>query len=188
MTFCNLNYSGYGDITPKKNNGKVFLVFYGGFGIPLMVWLLAFFAQIQTICAQKLAAKLKCTDSKRKIRLSEEGLVVILSLLPILPIAAMGVCLIWFRTGWSKIDCFYYWFCTVTTIGFGDLTIPNHKAGFIFPWILAKLANLAVVAGAVNSFVFWLQKKKLPKLGRSKKKMRIDDINSVKVTEFDGIQ
>ena len=173
-------FTGYGDITPQTNEGKLFLVFYGAIGISLMVLLLTFGAQIETLFIQHFVKKINACRKKNQqdseICENEEFLVFVVSLLLMIPVGAVAIVIIKLRTNWSVINSLYFWFCTVTTIGFGDFVIPNHKATNIIQWLLLKVITLGAMAGVINSFAIWLQKKRmLPKLKRFKKKLQISE-------------
>lgn len=156
-----------------------------------MVWLLACTGQIQTFFLNKLVRKvqsLRCSKRRSSdICVNNECLVFLLSVLALVPNAFLGTLVVWFRTRWSVIDCVYFWFCTVTTIGFGDLTVNNSKAAYLLPWMLTKIVSISVVAGAVNSMSVWLLRRKPPKLRRFREKVRINEEKCVTVKEMDDI-
>ena len=139
-----------------------------------MVLLLAFCAQMQTTLIHALVKKLNIHKERRKRNNGnskyDEYKVFFFSIILLIPVEVVAVLLVFKRTNWSAINCMYFWFCTVTTIGFGDLVVPDHEAATVVPWLLMKTLTLAVMAGVINSLAVVLQKRKIPKVRCSKKK------------------
>ena len=168
-----ISCAGYGDTAPKTNEGKMFLVLYGVPGISLMFLLLACFAKLQTASFRKLVKVLKINKERNNNAnsISSDLTVFVLSVLFLIPVGVLGVFLVRLKTNWSTVNCLYYWFCTVTTIGFGDLVIQRQDPGAIVFWLIMKTLTLGVMAGVINSLTFLLQKRRMPKLRCSKKNL-----------------
>ena len=138
-----------------------------------MVLLLACFAKLQTASFHKLVKVLKINKERNNNAnsISSDLTVFLLSVLLLIPVGIIGVAIVMKKTKWSTVNCIYYWFCTVTTIGFGDFVVQHQKAGTIVFWLLMKILTLGVMAGVINSFTFLLQKRRMPKMRCSKKNL-----------------
>ena len=168
-TLCAAVFLGYGDVTPKTNRGKILLIFFAGVGIPLTLWLLALCGQIQTAFHCKVVRFISKTVARlRQKRDNADGntkiLAIGVTLVYIFVTGIISIFLIQPESKWSYVDCTYYWFCTVTTIGYGDLTIRPHAMGNILYWLILKILGLALMAGFINSCQQFLQEARLKKL------------------------
>ena len=113
-------------MTPATTGGKFFVIVFAVCGIPLTLFLLSVFIEKFSSVTNKLQQCL----SKR------EGLVASMSWLWYISIFLALVLVFFFfipsaiiyhlESGWSYLDCFYYCFVSLTTIGFGDY-VPGRN-------------------------------------------------------------
>ena len=112
--------TGYGDIVPETDGGKLFLIPFAIIAIPshmLAVATLGFiisdgFSNLESFITRKILKKPKRHSSHKFAFV----MVVILSIVWI----AMGACVHKFEHNWRLIDGLYFAFVTYSTIGYGD--------------------------------------------------------------------
>lgn len=139
---------GYGNIHPCAVGGKIFVIIYGMFGIPLALLVLdnlgrmmatyANFVWIKVIIACRSVREYCCEKKESKQRekgraltkISEtndvfQGLPISVGIL--ITIAWVLICATCFFEieNWYFGDAVYFMFISVTTIGFGDI-VPQH--------------------------------------------------------------
>ncbi|XP_063993064.1 TWiK family of potassium channels protein 9-like isoform X5 [Diachasmimorpha longicaudata] len=125
---------GYGNVVPSTEWGRVFCIFYAFIGIPLTLTAIAawgkLFAEAVNNIADKLGRKLpafltRLIPSNNTGRRSLGALAAIVLLFVYLSCGA-AMFVIW-EDDWNFFDGFYFWFVTMTTIGFGDLVPKKPK-------------------------------------------------------------
>lgn len=119
---------GYGHLAPKRQGGRLFLIFFALFGIPLNLLTLQSVGEhinygIHLIikCFEKVVLK-KETPAHQHIKCFAINLLLITLWLP------LGGIMYYYsekKIGWTFLDCVYYCFVALSTIGFGDL-VPNE--------------------------------------------------------------
>ena len=128
--FISLNFSffmtGYGHLAPKTQEGRLFLIFFALFGIPLNLLTLQSIGEhinygIHLIIKyfEKVALQRE-TPTNEHIKCFTINLLLITLWLPL-----GGVMYYYSETEWTFLDCVYYCFVALSTIGFGDL-VPNE--------------------------------------------------------------
>jgi potassium channel subfamily K len=163
---------GYGDVTPKTNDGKIFTIFYAFYGIVTIGMALgrlasAFLDRQKSIAKNASRKLLQNVDKaavdtsggkshlpssmpkKKKTYLKWVRLIfnksnkaIVLAILPIFVSIGCGL-IIGAIEGWPILDCFYYTIITITTIGFGDLS-PSTTAGKIVAIFYLPLSVISV--------------------------------------------
>lgn len=148
---------GYGDLTPKTSEAKLFYIFYCIVGIPLMFWYLALCGQIQTGIYERLL------KSMRSCLWHQDG-ATHRSIGPFL-ISSLVLVIFWFigsvvlhkTTSLSLLDCLYYWFSTFTTTGFGDILLAGQVgSSTCYAWMLYKWLLLNLVFALIQSAFVWI--------------------------------
>lgn len=52
----------------------------------------------------------------------------------------------------SRIECFYFWLVTFTTVGFGDVILPLHvEMDHVYEMLFYRLFGLSFLAGIIES-------------------------------------
>ncbi|CAH1257622.1 KCNK3 [Branchiostoma lanceolatum] len=132
---------GYGHVTPQTTGGRVFLMFYALFGMPLMLAWLADINRLLGRLLHFLAGKINSVvrpelpdDKARRLPVW-----VIVLLLVIYLLVGAGVLCFW--EDWTFIDSLYFTYITASTIGFGDI-VPTKQLYVlvVFPYILLGLS------------------------------------------------
>ena len=119
---------GYGHLAPKTQSGRLFLIFFALFGIPLNLLTLQSVGEhinygIHLIIKYFEKVVLENETPKHEhIKCFAVNLLLIALWLP------LGGIMYYYsekKNGWTFLDCVYYCFVALSTIGFGDL-VPNE--------------------------------------------------------------
>uniref|UniRef100_A0A915A8H9 Potassium channel domain-containing protein n=1 Tax=Parascaris univalens TaxID=6257 RepID=A0A915A8H9_PARUN len=167
---------GYGDMAAETVGGRLFTMFYAAAGIPLVITILNDWGSLLFYIMQNLwinslrhiSNKVKSlfTFSNRKetiFQTNKDDIVnvewdsVELEAAESLPLTAALIMLIFWVVlcasifcmfeEWSLFESIYFFFVSLTTIGFGDLT-PNHEVA-VGNFVLILL-GLSVVSMSIN--------------------------------------
>uniref|UniRef100_A0A7I4YYT9 Ion channel n=1 Tax=Haemonchus contortus TaxID=6289 RepID=A0A7I4YYT9_HAECO len=167
---------GYGDLAAETFWGRLFTMVYAVFGIPMVVTILNDWGTIMFNVANKIWKKkfpsllqpIKDFFSTKKRQGSQEIICdspytkdvphcgdpdevdpIPLYLVVIVLMFWMGICCVVFAylEQWSLFDTVYFFFISLTTIGFGDVTSSHRVAVANF---LLILVGLSVVSMAIN--------------------------------------
>lgn len=117
---------GYGHLAPKTQSGRLFLIFFALFGIPLNLLTLQSVGEhinygIHLIIKYFEKAVLKKeTPTHQHIKCFAINLLLITLWLPL-----GGIMYFYSEKTWTFLDSVYYCFVALSTIGFGDL-VPNE--------------------------------------------------------------
>ncbi|XP_069743861.1 potassium channel subfamily K member 5a [Narcine bancroftii] len=141
---------GYGNISPKTSQGRLFCIFYGLFGAPLCLSWISALGKFFGGRAKKLGEALTRKGvTPRKAQITCTAIFIVWGLLVhlVIPPFVFKV-----TEGWSYIDGLYYSFITISTIGFGDFVAgvdPNASYHalyryFVELWIYLGLAWLSL--------------------------------------------
>ena len=159
--------SGYGNVTPKSNAGKLILIPYAMIGIPIVMVVLSHVAktlQAFVKCLIQFCSGKRMTKDERSEKMELETALILFTLLWIWIIA--GAIEVKYRNdiNLSFTDGIYFYFITYATIGYGDITRPIDYTdiGFGGPRLFI---GLSLLAGILDSFVAFLERKNL--MGRS---------------------
>ena len=150
MKFRNCLYSvsaGYGNIVPKTVQGRLFCVVYALIGIPGTCLTLKaigdkiteLFTELITTFEKRLLKRPHPQNVQMKVALTTIFLTVVF----LLPLMALVVKVR--HEEWTYIECFYFTFITLSTIGFGDY-LPQFKRDADYILVLLAFVGLAFVS------------------------------------------
>ncbi|CAD5229252.1 unnamed protein product [Bursaphelenchus okinawaensis] len=153
---------GYGNISPKSRLGKLAAMVYAAIGIPLVLMILH---KLGRFCLRGLEylwnnavwfmEGLSCVKDAEKLKGNmkyENGMPVLL---------AVGVAFGWmflcaaiflrFEDDWDYFKSFYFFFCSLTTIGYGDVTPTNSEDMFLmFGFIIIGLSLVSMCVNVIQ--------------------------------------
>ena len=149
---------GDGHSTPKTDAGRMFLIIYASFGIPLGLIMFHSIGErinnFTSIIVSMVRKTLKAKPAKAK-KIDLIGIVVFL----ILILTISGASMFSHFEGWGYLDSLYYSFSTLTTIGFGDYVALRQdnaleeKIHYVILVISFILFGLGIMAAALNLIV-----------------------------------
>ncbi|CAH3122349.1 unnamed protein product, partial [Pocillopora meandrina] len=129
-----LCFTGYGNITPKTPEGQMLCIFLCLLGIPITLLLLnsvgAVIAKLVNTLVKKFESKILKREEPMNV---EKKSAMILFLFMVLGIVMNALVLIHLED-WTFVEALYFWFVTVTTMGFGLCIVSS-----VFNSIMAAL-------------------------------------------------
>ncbi|CAJ0956308.1 unnamed protein product, partial [Mesorhabditis belari] len=159
---------GYGNITAKTRLGRLAAMVYAVIGIPLMLMILHKLGRICLNCLDKfwdycLRAFdfIFCTGYSFRQKNSDQDRITEMPLILAIGVAFgyMFFCagiFLYFEEDWDYFKSFYFFFCSLTTIGYGDVTPTKSEDMFtIFVFILI---GLSLVSMCINVIQLKLEK------------------------------
>ena len=145
---------GYGDVTPTTDLGKIFTMVYIIVGLAVVFpWIVDIGDCIKTTSENYLMMVLDDDPDDNKSPLWVKGVLAVTMIL-----VPLFVGFVYFATysvendacGWRKIDALWWTFATVTTVGFGDLTLCHPVTDHWFLTVFA-IMSVTLVAAAVQT-------------------------------------
>ncbi|XP_063425529.1 potassium channel subfamily K member 16-like [Mytilus trossulus] len=154
---------GYGNMAPRTKEGRLALVIYALFGIPLTMVVLSYMGQLLTRLSTKVNRLKICSRKPVLNKVLNMVLIVCLGLTMLFLVPAFIFQQV---EKWHYLDGLYYCFVTLSTIGFGDYVaaisenrLSDKGAGDVyrivtFAWILFGLAYVSLIISYItNVFV-----------------------------------
>lgn len=157
---------GYGNITANSRLGKLAAMLYAGIGIPLVLMILhklgrQFLRGLEYLWDYLLRAMelISCVREARQMQKMMDRDGPREASMPLL--VAVGVAFGWmflcaaiflkFEKDWDYFKSFYFFFCSLTTIGYGDVTPTNSEDMFIiFGFIMVGLSLVSMCINVVQ--------------------------------------
>lgn len=142
------SFTGYGQVTPLSEAGKIFCLVYATIGIPLtLVLLSAVVERLMTpsnLLLGKLNSKLGHLYQPFNIRILHLMIIVstVVGLFLVLPTFIFN----YLEDSWEALDAFYYCFISLTTIGLGDY-IPGDDPEITYRSIYKIGITLYLILG-----------------------------------------
>lgn len=148
---------GYGDLTPKSSNSKLFFICYAIVGIPMMLWYLSMCGQVQNDIYAYILKSIRTSIWHKNDRSYKNVGPFMISLFVLVIFWFIGAVLLHKTTDTTLLDSLYYWFVTFTTNGFGDILISTKvKASIFYLWMIYKWFMLNLVFGLIQSTLVWI--------------------------------
>lgn len=171
FTVTSLAAIGYGHISPKTLNGRLFTILYNVIGIPLLLVFLANIGDFLANSFKYIYSRLCCRWCRWRRRLSEKkknqtvekrslwkddvgyesymptervDVPIVINLCVITVYLMLGGALFGWWENWDLISAIYFTFITLTTIGFGDY-VPGNSFTDNNNNIIASLKMLTTV-------------------------------------------
>ena len=152
---------GYGDVTPKTDKGRLFYIFFSVVGIALMMSLLKSCGCILTGLNKQVYHVIKRHVFRTHDVVSDE----LMSVLLMTSFFFLFMLLVVWHDqkiaevkGESRIDCFYFWIVTFTTVGFGDVILPLHvEMDHVYEMLFYRLFGLSFLAGIIESIQSYIK-------------------------------
>ncbi|XP_027044011.1 two pore potassium channel protein sup-9-like isoform X2 [Pocillopora damicornis] len=119
---------GYGHLAPKTQEGRLFLIFFALFGIPLNLLTLQSIGEHINYGIHLLIKYFEKAAFERELPTQEHIKCFAINTLLITLWIPLGGIMYYYSErefGWTYLDCVYYCFVALSTIGFGDL-VPNE--------------------------------------------------------------
>ena len=146
--------SGYGNVVVKTYWGKLLLMAYTTIGIPLSIAAYTYAAKFTIAVASVLieAGEARLFKHHRRVRNKQaKVLIITFGLLLLLVIAAAYMTSHSELDNFEIVDSFYFWFCTLSTIGYGDYNFNlqnyvDHHPGLTLYIVFTFLFGLGLVA------------------------------------------
>ena len=172
----NLSIPGYGHSVPRTFLGKLFCICYAGIGVPLNLTMFQAIGERIGVLLSYSIKKLKISLGMKNTEVSLVQLVGVGLVTWIIALCA-GAALFAKYESWDFFTSLYYFFVTLTTIGFGDLVAlqeVNHertkdnKTLYIALTMCMIYVGLTIASSVINLLVLRLMELQQPKKKRHK--------------------
>jgi len=177
-------FTGYGYITPQTAAGQMLCIFVSLLGIPITMLTLKsageLIAELANTIVTRFEKKILKKEEPQKVKTKSA---VILFSFMVLLIVGNGL-LSTLLQGWTFVQGVYYWFVTLSTIGFGDYVISREtqiinitgpkldnelddlgqassKVVISIVFILHTLLGLCIVSSVLNAIMVAMEEVKL---------------------------
>lgn len=163
FTFTTATTIGYGEITPQTTGGKVYFIFFSIFGVISMITLLIRCGGIICLINTKVCDLLQksiCEGCKRFVSehcLSFFSLIFIFIIYLLIGIFTMPSIEVHYGNWESSLNAAYFWFATFSTVGFGDMYIPDEEVSV---YVFYRFFGFCLIASIFVSFNAWMKKRK----------------------------
>ena len=146
-------FTGYGNITPVTDGGKLFTIFFALFGIPIAILVLSTVGEEILNCQKYIIRKIE-TEWLKKQEVSYLEVKCLLTSFTTIVFIILAVAIFSFKhqKDWTFLDSLYCWFITFTTVGFGDF-IPGHgvhDVSRILAYALYSMLGLCAMSNSLN--------------------------------------
>ena len=167
---------GYGHVSPKTNNGKLFYIFFSIIGILLMMTLLRSCGIILMAFNKKIHILICHYFSKEREYVGNQLLEIVSMCFMFL---VFMVLVIWHDKtisqvqDWSMLDTFYFWLVTFTTVGFGDIHFPLQvEIDHFYELVIYRIFGLSFLAGIIESIYNYINYQKLLLMKANEEKLK----------------
>ncbi|XP_026464332.1 LOW QUALITY PROTEIN: open rectifier potassium channel protein 1-like [Ctenocephalides felis] len=135
---------GYGNLAPNSTLGRMIMIFYALFGMPvhgiLLTQLSNYFGRTFTKLYKKYKAHKSATNSNYEVlRLGLAGQVLLYLIPGVTFFIFIPACLFVLFEDWDYDIAVYYAFVTLTTIGFGDYVAGMQDKGYGAYFVMYKI-------------------------------------------------
>lgn len=168
---------GFGDPAPKTSTGRITVMFYALVGMPVTLAMLGVAGQIIINSVRCVIEIFESRVYQRQVR--HKNVKILFFVLFLIIISTLGGCMIGVHTFLQHepwLVSLYYWFQTITTIGYGDLKLKqNQFSGWrsliLVPYVFLIIIGLALMSALLNIVATILTTTKI--------KLALDDVNDV---------
>eukprot|EP00111_Clytia_hemisphaerica_P003038 TCONS_00008633-protein len=152
---------GYGDVSPKTDNGRFFYMIFSLFGIPLVVSVLTACGGIIKAINKRFFKFLNRCCFKEKPVISESLMTTISIFILFIGYVAIGCLLCAGLNNLTLFESIYFWIVTFSTVGFGDITTPlTVQVDWAIPLMAYRIFGLAMLAGVIDSLIEYIDLRK----------------------------
>ena len=142
-------------IVPTNDNSKVFSMIYAVVSIPLFLYALAAAGEVKKMTIDKILYLVEIRALKRsQINRKHQKVLLFTVVLFFVEMLLASTVVQQLVSEWSYLDSFYYWFITVSTIGFGDYVLSyegNNKSSTVYLFCVI-IVNLILQSGLATIF------------------------------------
>ena len=142
---------GYGDVVPKSDGAKIFMMFWIVVGLAAVFPVIMKAADHVVRRMERIAMHLVDNDPDDDYEpLWVKGVLAVVMI--VIPLAVGNI---YFFTrenkcGWSELDALWMTFVTMTTVGYGDLALCDKEQDQLFVTVFA-IFSVVLVAGAIGT-------------------------------------
>mmetsp|Transcript_24192 Transcript_24192/g.60562 ORF Transcript_24192/g.60562 Transcript_24192/m.60562 type:complete len:322 (-) Transcript_24192:150-1115(-) len=149
---------GYGDVSPTTRGGKIFCVFYMYCAIAVIGFVLGEIGShlVERSARRLIKRHLKKKDPMAIFKKKKEAIIskVIVSFVLIIAANLFGVIFLVYAEEFDFTDAFYFAGYTLTTVGYGDLALPeNARIFMIFYAFIGVAVTTTSIATLANAYV-----------------------------------
>lgn len=172
FTSVTITTIGYGHSVPQTYQGKIFCMLYAMIGIPLNLTMFQAIGERMGVLMSVLLRKLKRGLGLKHTDVSLIQLVAV-GLLIWTTFLLAGAAMFTHYESWDFFHSLYYFFVTLTTIGFGDMValqeiemLSERKTLYIAATMIMIYTGLTIASSVINLLVMRLMELQQPKRKR----------------------